>query len=68
MSSIEHMKQHSVASLLRHERARMRAIKQKSLPVALALEIAEDEAEIDAESAPILPPGREDDTDLESDE
>jgi hypothetical protein len=52
LSTIEHQRQNSVASLRRHEAARDRATKLKSVPVTVALEIAaEDEAEHNLEES-----------------
>lgn len=52
MSSIEHQRTKSIASLRRHEAARDRAAKSKYVPVAIALEIvAEDEAELKLEES-----------------
>jgi hypothetical protein len=68
LSTIEHQRQNSVASLRRHEAARDRATKLKSVPVTVALEIAaEDEAE-PSDTAAVSHPYIDLDTEPEHDE
>lgn len=65
-SSVEHQRTNSISALRRHEQARARAERSKSLPITTIIEIvSEDEAEPILEEV-ILPPGREH-TDLEDD-
>jgi hypothetical protein len=52
VSTIEHQRQNSIASLRRHEAARDRVAKSKFVLVAIALEIvAEDEVEHNLEES-----------------
>jgi hypothetical protein len=64
--NIENQKQHSINSLLRHERARLRAIKQKSIPVQIAVDIAQED-ELEAEDTPDLETNEETETEKHED-
>jgi hypothetical protein len=56
MSNISHQRELSIIALRRHERARARAIKSKSLPLTTIIDFVNEEDDVDLE------------TDTESDE